>query len=84
MGMRKAVTKTADYGGFTVGPKVIDENYGEDGAGCQDAQSGKFSEEQINESDTGEKKLDALIKEIEEHQIQNVGLFIRKTRGIEK
>ena len=82
--MLKAVTKTADHSGLPVGLEVKDESYKEDAAGCQDAQSGKFAEEQINESKTDEKKMNTLIKEIEEHQIENTGLLIRKTVGIQK
>ena len=83
--MLKAVSKTANYGGVTVGPKVIDERVKEKmRQAVKDVQSGKFAEEWIKESETGEKKLNALVKEIEEHQIEKVGLFIRKTAGIEK
>jgi len=43
-----------------------------------------LAKEWIKESETGEKKLNYLVKEFEQHQIVKVGLFIRKTAGIEK
>ena len=84
-GMLKAVSKTANYGGLTVGPKVINEHVKENmRKAVRDVQSGKFAKEWIKERETGERKLEALIKELEEHQIEKVGRFIRKTAGIEK
>jgi hypothetical protein len=43
-----------------------------------------FNEESEVVSESGEKKLNAPVKKIEQHQIEKVGLFIRKTAGIEK
>jgi len=84
-GMLKAVSKTANYGGLTVGPKVIDEHVKENmRKAVRDVQSGKFAKEWIREREMGERKLKALTKELEEHQIEKVGKFIRKTAGIEK
>jgi len=84
-GMLKAVSKTANYGGLTVGPKVIDDHVKENmREAVRDVQSGKFAKEWIKERETGEKKLKALIKKLEGHQIEEVGGFIRKTAGIEK
>ena len=84
-GMLKAVSKTANYGGLVVGPKVIDEHVKENmRKAVREVQSGKFAKEWIKERETGEKKLKALTKKLEEHQIEKVGRFIRKTAGIEK
>jgi len=84
-GMLKAVSKTANYGGLVVGPKVIDEHVKENmRKAVREVQSGKFAKEWIKERETGEKKLKALTKKLEEHQIERVGRFIRKTAGIEK
>jgi len=83
-GMLKAVSKTANYGGVTVGPKVIDESVKEKmRQAVKDVQSGKFAQEWIREHESGEKNLNALVKKIEQHQIERVGRFIRKTAGIE-
>jgi ketol-acid reductoisomerase len=84
-GMLKAVSKTANYGGLVVGPKVIDEHVKENmRRAVREVQSGKFAKEWIKERETGEKKLNALTKKLEGHQIERVGRFIRKTAGIEK
>ena len=83
--MLKGVSKTANYGGLAVGPKVIDEHVKENmREAVRDVQSGKFAKEWIKERETGERKLESLIKQLEEHQIEKVGRFIRKTAGIEK
>lgn len=83
--MLKAVSKTANYGGLVVGPKVIDEHVKENmRKAVREVQSGKFAKEWIKERETGEGKLKALANKLEEHQIEKVGRFIRKTAGIEK
>jgi len=81
VGMLRAVSDTAKYGGLTVGPKVIDAHVKENmRKAVKYVQSGQFAKEWIEKKET----LDALMKEIEEHQIEKVGKFIRKTAGIEK
>ncbi len=81
VGMLRAVSDTAKYGGLTVGPKVIDAHVKENmRKAVKYVQSGQFAKEWIEKKET----LDALMKEIDEHQIEKVGKFIRKTAGIEK
>jgi len=85
VGMLKAVSDTAKYGGLTVGPKIIDNHVKENmRKAVKDVQSGKFAEEWVKKSVKAKEVLDDLMKEIEEHQIEKVGKFIRKTAGIEK
>jgi len=85
VGMLKAVSDTAKYGGLTVGPKVIDGHVKENMKEVvKSVQSGEFAREWIKESNRAREILDALMKEIEDHQIEKVGKFIRKTAGIEK
>ncbi len=84
-GMLKRVSDTAKYGGLAVGPKIIDERVKENmRKAVKLVQNGKFAEEWIKEGKEGFKTLNALMKEIEEHQIEKVGKFIRKTAGIQK
>lgn len=84
-GMLRAVSDTAKYGGLTVGPKVIDEHVKENMRKVvKTVQSGEFAKEWIEESKSGLKNLKVLMKEIEEHQIEKIGRFIRKTAGIER
>lgn len=84
IGMLKAVSDTAKYGGLTVGPKVIDEHVKENMRKVvKTVQSGEFAKEWISESKKGT-RLKRLMEEMEEHQIEKVGKFIRKTAGLEK
>jgi len=85
VGMLKAVSDTAKYGGLTVGPKVIDGHVKENMRKVvKSVQSGEFASEWMKKSSRAREILDALMKEIEGHQIEKVGRFIRKTAGIEK
>jgi len=84
-GMLKRVSDTAKYGGLAVGPKIIDDRVKDNmRKAVKLVQNGKFAEEWIKEGKEGFKTLNALMKEIEEHQIEKVGKFIRKTAGIQK
>jgi ketol-acid reductoisomerase len=85
IGMLRAVSDTAKYGGLTVGSKVIDGHVKENmRKAVKDVQSGKFAKEWVEEHESGEKNLKALMEEIEEHPLEKVGKFIRKTSGIEE
>ncbi|UCE15761.1 MAG: ketol-acid reductoisomerase [Candidatus Bathyarchaeota archaeon] len=85
IGMLRGVSDTAKYGGLAVGPKIIDDRVKENmRKAVKLVQNGKFAEEWIKEGKEGFKTLNALMKEIEEHQIEKVGKFIRKTAGIQK
>ena len=85
VGMLKAVSDTAKYGGLTVGPKVIDGHVKENMRKVVEfVQSGQFAEEWTKKSKKSKEVLNALMKEIEGHQIEKVGKFIRRTAGIEK
>ncbi len=84
-GMLKAVSDTAKYGGLTVGPKVIDECVKQNmRKAAKKVQNGKFAKEWIRENKKGRPVLNKLMQELEKHQIEKVGKFIRKTAGIEK
>jgi len=85
VGMLKAVSDTAKYGGLAVGPKIVDEHVKENMLkALKEVQSGKFAEEWVREHKSGEKRLNALMDKIARHEIEKVGSFIRKTSGIEK
>ncbi|MEM1514715.1 MAG: ketol-acid reductoisomerase [Candidatus Bathyarchaeia archaeon] len=84
-GMLKAVSETARYGGLAVGPKVIDEHVKENMRRvAMRVRSGEFAKEWISEYKSGGENLKRLMKEIEEHPLEKVGLFIRKISGLEK
>lgn len=85
IGMLRAVSDTAKYGGLTVGPKVIDDHVKENmKKAVEDVRSGKFAKKWVEEHKTGEKRLKALMEEIENHEIERVGKSIRKMAGLEK
>ncbi len=85
VGMLRAVSDTAKYGGLTVGPKVIDEHVKNNMKKVvKDVQSGEFAKEWVARSANAREVLDSLMKNIEEHQIEKVGRFIRKMAGIER
>jgi ketol-acid reductoisomerase len=85
VGMLEAVSDTAKYGGLTVGPKIIDSHVKENmRKTVKFVQNGKFAEEWIKTRSKAKDTLEALMKPIEEHQIEGVGKFIRKTAGIER
>jgi len=85
IGMLKAVSDTAKYGGLTVGPKIIDDNVKENmRKAAKIVQSGKFAEEWVKKSEKAQEVLNNLMKDLEEHQIEKVGKSIRKMAGIEK
>ncbi len=84
-GMLRGVSDTAKYGGLTVGPKVIDDHVKENMRKAVElVRNGEFAKEWIKEGKEGFKTLNTLMKKVEEHQIEKVGKFIRKTAGIEK
>jgi ketol-acid reductoisomerase len=83
-GMLKAVSDTAKYGGLAVGPKIIDEHVKENMRNAaKDVKSGKFAKEWIEDHRRGEVKLKSMLEEIENHEIEKVGRFIRKMSRIE-
>jgi len=85
VGMLKAVSDTAKYGGLTVGPHIIDEHVKENmRKAVEEVRSGKFAKEWIEEHKKGEKNLKALMEATEQHELEKVGRFIRRMAGIEK
>jgi ketol-acid reductoisomerase len=85
VGMLKAVSDTAKYGGLTVGSSVIDQNVKSNMKKVvKDVQSGKFAGEWIGKFEKSSATLEPLMKELEGHQIEIVGKKIRKMAGLEK
>jgi ketol-acid reductoisomerase len=78
--MYYSVSDTAEYGGMTRGPRIVD-------AGARDRmrqilkeiQSGRFAKEWIQENEAGRPRLEALRKEHRELLIEQVG---KKLRGM--
>jgi ketol-acid reductoisomerase len=85
VGMLKAVSDTAKYGGLTVGSSVIDDDVKSNMKKVvRNVQSGKFADEWIGKFASSSATLEPLMKELESHQIEIVGKKIRKMAGLEK
>jgi len=76
--MWSLVSNTAEYGGLTVGPKIINEQ-SEDAMyeALERIQSGEFAREWILESQAGRPVLNALERQEKEHLIEEVGSELR-------
>lgn len=84
-GMMKAVSNTAEYGGRTRGPRVIDERARETMKEIlKDIQDESFAKEWIAESQRGVPELRKAREAAKEHLIEKVGRELRKWAGIEK
>ncbi len=84
-GMWKAVSNTAEYGGRTRGPVIIDKTVRKKLQKIlKDVQSGAFAKEWVDESKKGIPNLKRMREAGKAHQIEKVGKDIRKWAGIEK
>ncbi len=78
-GMWDGVSNTAEYGGRTRGPMIIDDCVKETMQGIlRDIQSGKFAKEWVEEYENGMPTLTKLRNEGEKSKIEAVGRSIRK------
>ena len=77
--MRYSVSDTAEYGDYTRGPRVIDENVRENMRRIlKDIQDGSFAREWMAENDEGRKRFLQLREEANDHQIEDVGRELRR------
>jgi ketol-acid reductoisomerase len=84
-GMWTAVSNTAEYGGRTRGPVIIDETVREKMKTIlKDVQNGSFAKEWVNENKKGIPNLKKMREEAKKHQIEKIGKELRKWAGIEK
>ncbi len=76
--MWRSVSNTAEYGGLTVGPRVINE-HSRDAMreALKKIQSGEFAREWVLESRAGRPVLNALERNEKEHTIEKVGSELR-------
>ena len=76
--MRYSISETAEYGDYSRGPVVIDENVKKNMQRVlEQIQSGEFAKEWIAENDEGLHKFNSLRKENAEHPIEEVGKKLR-------
>ncbi len=77
-GMYYSVSDTAEYGGMTRGPKIIDKGTKKRMKKIlSDIQNGSFAKEWIEENQKGRSKMNALRKEHQELQVEQVGQKLR-------
>ncbi|MGK9477494.1 ketol-acid reductoisomerase [Melioribacter sp. OK-6-Me] len=76
--MNYSVSDTAEYGGMTRGPRVINSDTKKVMKEIlNEIQSGKFAEEWIEENKKGQPTLNKLRKENQEHPIEKIGAKLR-------
>jgi len=84
-GMWTAVSNTAEYGGRTRGPIIVDENVREKMKTIlKDVQNGSFAKEWVDENKKGIPNLKRMREEAKKHLIEKIGKELRKWAGIEK
>ena len=84
-GMRARISTTARWGDLTVGPKIVDRAVQKRmAAALQDIRSGKFAEEWIRETNTGQERYRTLLQAAERHPIEKVGKRLRGLMSWEK
>src|SRR3984957_19041392 len=77
--MRYSVSDTAEFGDYTRGPRIVNEQTREEMKKILgEIQSGKFAREWINENKTGRHKFLALRKAAQEQPIERVGKELRQ------
>ncbi|MBM3249173.1 MAG: ketol-acid reductoisomerase [Candidatus Omnitrophica bacterium] len=78
-GMRRRVSNTACYGDLTRGPKIITQKTRKAMQKMlKDIKSGKFAREWIKENEAGRPNFNSLLKQGDEHKIEQVGKQLRE------
>jgi ketol-acid reductoisomerase len=76
--MRYSVSNTAEYGDYSRGPRIIDENVrAEMKKVLAEIQSGRFAREWVLENNAGQPSFKALRRRAAQHQIEEVGERLR-------
>jgi ketol-acid reductoisomerase len=85
IGMLKAVSDTAKYGGLTVGPKIIDSHVRKNMMrAAERVQNGEFAEEWLREDRVGRPVFKSAMEQWKKSQLETVGRTIRRMSGVEK
>ncbi|PIS31539.1 ketol-acid reductoisomerase [Candidatus Saganbacteria bacterium CG08_land_8_20_14_0_20_45_16] len=78
LGMRKAISNTAEYGDLTVGPKIVDDKTKKKmQKALKRIQSGAFAREWLKENKEGCKNFNELRAKDKNHLIEKVGAELR-------
>jgi ketol-acid reductoisomerase len=85
VGMLRAVSDTAKYGGLTVGPKVIDSRVKKSmEKAANRVKNGSFAREWLKEDRKGRPLYSKLMKDWENQPLEKAGEFIRNMSGVGK
>ena len=85
LGMLRAVSDTAKYGGLTVGPKIIDAHVKRNmEKAVKRVQNGKFAREWLLEDKKGRPVMKPLMKQWEDSLLEKTGDFIRRMSEVGK
>ena len=77
--MRNSISNTAEYGDYITGPKIITPETKKAMQGVlADIQSGKFADDFLADSKTGQPFLKAKREEFVKHEVEKVGAELRK------
>jgi ketol-acid reductoisomerase len=83
MGMLKAVSDTAKWGGMSVGTKIIDSHVRQNmEKAAESVRNGDFAKEWLAEDAKGRPNMNAMLKEWANHPLEVVGEKIRKMSGV--
>ena len=84
-GMRRLISDTARWGELIVGPRIIDQTVQKHmRAALREIRSGKFAREFIEEMKTGRRRYMKLLREVEKHPIEKVGVRLRRRMSWKK
>ncbi len=85
MGMLKAVSDTAKYGGLVVGPNIVDARVKKNmQKAVKDVQSGKFARAWLREDRKGRPVMNELMKQWETSLLEKTGDVIRRMSEVDK
>ena len=83
IGMLKAVSDTAKWGGLSVGSKIIDSHVRQNmEKAAESVRNGDFAKEWLAEDAKGRPNMNAMLKEWANHPLEIVGEKIRKMSGV--
>ena len=83
--MRYSVSDTAEYGDYSRGPRVIDDNVKQNMKRIlEEIQDGTFAREWIAENDEGRPRFNVLRQRDADHPIEQVGKTLREMMGFLK
>ena len=85
IGMLRAVSDTAKYGGTTIGPSIIDSHVKDSmRKAAKRVQNGEFAREWIDEASRGKPQLSSIMQKWEDTSLEKVGRELRRMAGLQE